>query len=751
MDSWLLHFVIWFLAALAHLALPILLFRRWPGEENARRLTTLYGGLAAAWGVSGALATLTDLAPSVGEPASLICGSLAPAVAGLTVVLEHAFVGENDGRLWGALGSGWGVLVFGVGLYAQRSGNVPWAVGLMAACGWAALWAVQSTIWSRQYAQMEWAFRRNRALYWLWVSILLMVGQALVLFAPALSWLAGSVGLLLHLGGLAVVTIAVTQRDLPNVRAIVRKSFGFGASILLLATLLLVSLLILSPRAQPLQPITIVLMGVLAVGLVLIYEPLQELAAQLAERLVPRSGYDLDEKLRAYSLAIANIIDLEQLTAVVAETVSAVLDVDRAALIMVTEEDGEIRLQPLQGIGDIPQREISFNILSPVIEHMQGQQKMLFQHNLAQDLAFQNLTPQVRAWLEQLGMEVYVPIFAQSIFLGILAAGPPRSGEPFESREQTFLSALANQTAIALQNARMFEDMRELNFEITQLNQDLHQAMERVERLDRAKTDFLTITSHELRTPLTHVKGYSDLLTELCAARTITLEQTEEITRSIGRAADRLETIVEALLNMSQLEADHLELFLSPTTLQAVLRMALEPWMKPIQQRQLHLTVQGVEDIPPIVVDLQRLSQAFGNLISNAIKYTPDGGTISIHARRMNDALYEVIVTDNGVGIDAADQELVFDKFFRVGKPDQHSSGEFSFMGGGPGLGLSIARAVIEAHGGRIWAASEGYDKVHCPGSAFHVVLPLEAISPMAAPTASEEKVMPFTFIPEGL
>jgi signal transduction histidine kinase len=487
------------------------------------------------------------------------------------------------------------------------------------------------------------------------------------------------------------------------------------------------------------------------VGLVLIYEPLQEVTSQLAERLVPRTGYDLDEKLRGYSLVIANIIDLEQLAAVVVRTVSAVLDVDRAALIIVTEENGEIRLQPLQGVGDVPQRELSLDVISPVIKHLQGQQKLLFQRDLAQDLALQNLAPHVQAWLQQSGMEVYVPIFAKSIFLGILAAGPPRSGEPFESREQAFLSALANQTAVALQNARMFEDMRELNFEITQLNQDLHRAMERVERLDRAKTDFLTITSHELRTPLTHVKGYSDLLTELCAVGTITPEQIEEITQSIGRATDRLETIVESMLNMSQLEAAHLELFLSPTTLQAVLRMALKPWMQPIQQRQLHLTVQGVEGIPPIVVDLQRLSQAFGNLISNAIKYTPDGGTISIHARRINDALYEVTVTDNGVGIDPADQELIFDKFFRAGQPNLHSSGEFSFMGGGPGLGLSIARAVIEAHGGRIRATSEGYDQERCPGSAFHVVLPLEATSPIAGPTAAREKVLPFTVMPEGL
>jgi signal transduction histidine kinase len=171
--------------------------------------------------------------------------------------------------------------------------------------------------------------------------------------------------------------------------------------------------------------------------------------------------------------------------------------------------------------------------------------------------------------------------------------------------------------------------------------------------------------------------------------------------------------------------------------------------MKPIQQRRLCLTVQGVENVPPIVADLQRLAQAFSNLISNAIKYTPDGGTITIHAQQIDDAHFQIVVSDNGVGIDPADQELIFDKFFRAGSAGQHSSGEFKFKGGGPGLGLSIVRGVVEAHGGRIWVVSKGYDEVRCPGSAFHVVLPLKAHP--ATESSDVAKVMPFTVTPEEL
>jgi signal transduction histidine kinase len=350
-----------------------------------------------------------------------------------------------------------------------------------------------------------------------------------------------------------------------------------------------------------------------------------------------------------------------------------------------------------------------------------------------QDTMFQNLLPKVQTWLQQqMGMEVYVPIFAQSTFIGILAVGPPRSGEPFGQRDRTFLTMLAHQTAVALQNARLFENMHVLNFKVTRLNDDLRRAMERVERLDQAKADFLSLASHELRTPLTHLKGYTDLLAELSNGGVLSPEQITEIVGIIGRATARLETIISAMTDISQIEEDELDTFFAPTTLKAVMRIALEPWLQPLQLRNLHLTVEGVEDIPTILVDLQRLSQAFKNLISNAIKYTPDGGTITVQAQQLDDERFKVVVSDTGVGVAPGDQDLIFDKFFRAGNIDHHSSGEFKFKGGGPGLGLSITRGIIEAHGGRIWVESRGYDEVQCPGSTFHIILPLEARSPVA-------------------
>jgi signal transduction histidine kinase len=120
------------------------------------------------------------------------------------------------------------------------------------------------------------------------------------------------------------------------------------------------------------------------------------------------------------------------------------------------------------------------------------------------------------------------------------------------------------------------------------------------------------------------------------------------------------------------------------------------------------------------------------HLIQNAIKYTPDEGQIRITGRLLGEGMLpqdqtiEIIVADTGIGIAPHDLERVFEKFYRAGDVMLHSTGKTKFRGAGPGLGLTIARGIVEAHGGRIWAESPGYDEETCPGSQFHVVLPVQ-------------------------
>jgi signal transduction histidine kinase len=127
--------------------------------------------------------------------------------------------------------------------------------------------------------------------------------------------------------------------------------------------------------------------------------------------------------------------------------------------------------------------------------------------------------------------------------------------------------------------------------------------------------------------------------------------------------------------------------------------------------------------------DPERLYQVYRNILSNAFKYTPDGGRIVIDGRLLP-GFVEVTITDTGIGIDPVEHLRIFEKFGRLGNVSLHSSGKTKFKGGGPGLGLPIAKGIIEAHGGTIWVESEGYSEEKCPGATFHTLLPIRKEPP---------------------
>ena len=267
------------------------------------------------------------------------------------------------------------------------------------------------------------------------------------------------------------------------------------------------------------------------------------------------------------------------------------------------------------------------------------------------------------------------------------------------------------------------------------LRDELEQTKWRLEKLDRTKSDFISIAAHELKTPLTLIQGYADILSMELA------QDPSERRRMalIGLASGvlRLGTIIQDMIAVSMIDNDVLTLHYQPTTLQHIVRMAVSDSEFSILDRQLTLTICDFPpDLPAFYADSQRLYQVFNHIIGNSIKYTPDGGTITISARMLGaDAataldFVQVSIADTGIGIAPEDQEPIFDKFYGLTDPLRHSSGRTKFKGGGPGLGLAVAKGIIDAHGGKIWVDSPGYDEQRCPGSTFHFVLPLRKEPP---------------------
>lgn len=720
-----LRLVIHLVLALAHL-LPLIylwLYRR-RGERLNRAVLAGYCMLSALWGLGVALATWGAGRADVPAPgiADYIAADLPVLLVALLIPLAYQNLNRPGHWAWVAAGAAWLAVVLGLHTLSEPGRAAP--VTVLARIGWlifAGLLVFLSAYWT---VTAQLGFYRNRGIYWLGLLIPLLTGQGLIW--TGVQWI--EVWLAFHLLGTAGIVIWVTTYNLPNLKGVLRAASGYIVLTMTTALLLLAGLLIGQLLSRLWSDFSSVLIGsaLLAIALALVYQPFHRLISWFVTRLIWGNERDLDRLVREYARTISNLLTLEQLATVVMGTVNEVLGVQRGMLVVASKAEYQVRLQVIEGMGRVEHKETTLALNSPILLYLMRRREPFSPYDLKHHPDLQRAPEAERAWLGALGVEIFVPILARERLLGVLALGPKRGGEPYGAWDVAFLTTLCEQTSVALQNAYLFDEMRSLYHRISRLNEELREAYSRLKKLDRAKSDFLSISSHELRTPLTVIQGYVDIMEELASSRALTPEQMLEIIHNFKAAIERLATVVTAMLDASQIEVQALDLHFIPTTLNAVMAMVLGPWREAIAERRQELTVEGIEGVPPIEADVQRLCQAFGNIISNAVKYTPDGGKISIRADVAEDSEhFEVIIADTGVGIDREDQSLIFEAFYRLGDLLRHSTGDTKFQGAGPGLGLHIARGVIEGHGGRIWVESEGHDEERCPGSAFHVWLPL--------------------------
>lgn len=270
---------------------------------------------------------------------------------------------------------------------------------------------------------------------------------------------------------------------------------------------------------------------------------------------------------------------------------------------------------------------------------------------------------------------------------------------------------------------------KEMELNIGHISRELEKANVTLERLDKSKSDFIAIAAHELKTPLTLIEGYAAMLRDQVPEGTDYL-QARIILKGVDNGTRRLREIVNDMIDVSLIDNNLLSLHFQPVWINRLLKVLQEEFSESINERRQLFEVRNFPGSEEMTFgDDERLYQALRNLISNAIKYTPDGGKILIHGRRLP-GFIEIIISDTGIGIDPDDHTRVFEKFGKLGSVSLHSSGKTKFKGGGPGLGLPITKGIIEAHGGAIWVESEGYDEVKCPGSTFHVLLPIRKVPP---------------------
>lgn len=284
--------------------------------------------------------------------------------------------------------------------------------------------------------------------------------------------------------------------------------------------------------------------------------------------------------------------------------------------------------------------------------------------------------------------------------------------KPWEPQE---LRAVLKQAA---EHHDLLEERKKLLLELQEKNAQLELANQELVRANELKRAFIKVASHELRTPLTIVQGLTELAQKLPDIGMPLRHWLQRIYAGSIRLTERVDLMVKLLL------AERFERPLQPreVVLGELLRGAANDVATFVEQRQQQFLIDLPPDLGHAQLEEDKLHDSVVQLLINAIKFTPDGGTIKLSARRQTDGTITIVVTDTGVGIDSASVQRIFDPFFTRFDVSRHSSGVFEFDRRGLGLGLSVVKAFVEMHGGRIQVQSE-LNK----GSSFTICLPAEA------------------------
>ncbi len=285
----------------------------------------------------------------------------------------------------------------------------------------------------------------------------------------------------------------------------------------------------------------------------------------------------------------------------------------------------------------------------------------------------------------------------------------------------TYAIIEATQLATDIQRADLLEHMVQLR--------------QREDRLEESKTKFIAVAAHELKTPLTIIEGYANILgSELSEER-----HTAVFLEGLSNGFRRMREIIGDMIDVSLLDLNTFEIKYISLNLQRIVNTVAESLTRDFGQRQVSLVIMPFPAESQTFGDEEKLNKALTKVIMNGLKFTPDGGRVVVSAVlvRHDEAsediggFLDIQVTDSGIGIDPENLESIFNKFGSAADASLHSSSKTKFKGGGPGLGLAIAKGIIEAHGGRIWVESMGYSEKNCPGSTFHIEIPLWLKEPM--------------------
>jgi len=394
-------------------------------------------------------------------------------------------------------------------------------------------------------------------------------------------------------------------------------------------------------------------------------------------------------RLVELSVTLNSTLDLDDLLQIIIETATELLDCEGASILLYDEKNPRLYFAASTGSDPAKLAEIPVPIEGSLAGTIFRTSHHLILNNAEQDPRHYSLVSDHIKFKVNTLLGVPMPIKERTV--GVLEAINKRNGG-FDEHDATILAVTAAHAAIAINNARLLRT--------TQL------ALEKVRDANELKSNFLSLASHELRTPLGIIIGYSTFLKEDAKG------ELSEHANQVLNAARQMRSILDEMNNLAMLKSDEMLLKPQKVVMQDVLAYACEGIKEIASTRDQKLTYAFPDELFVVAADIDKTSLAFINILNNAIRFSPPGSEITIGVIKHGNQVLSW-VQDQGIGIPADKLQRIFEEFYQIEPPNTRHYG-------GLGIGLTIAKGLIEAQGGKIWAESEGVGS----GATFKVLLP---------------------------
>lgn len=502
-----------------------------------------------------------------------------------------------------------------------------------------------------------------------------------------------------------VISYAIIRHRLMDIRLVASRTVAYSLLIIIVGFLYVgtafsLSSILLGTTTGLNQ---LMVYAVLTVFVALSFDRLKMIVEKFTNRLFFKGRYNPDELLTKLGKIASSNLELHLLGEKFLTALTSEMKISGGALVILGENIASI--YDVISVGSLPKLAVSFDQISSFLP-------------FAQVLVFDELEENhLKILMRDMNVLVIKNLGLKDKMIGILMLGEKASGEAYSEQDLKMLEILSTEVAVAVQNSFSYDKIKKFNVilseEVKRATKDLKHANDRLRQLDQLKDDFVSIASHELRTPMTAIQSYAWMA--LHKSDTPLSEKLEKYLVRILMSAERLINLVNDMLNVSRIESGRIEINPESVDLIFLARDIVdEAYHSKAPEKNLQIAL--LEDkIPKVFADPEKLREVFLNLLGNAVKFTPTGGTITIKFFTDGKTV-ETSIQDCGVGISKEDLSRLFTKFGKL---------ETSYVAlsssGGTGLGLYISKSLIELMHGKIWAKSEGLDK----GATFTFSLPV--------------------------